>query len=417
MTAELIFIGTELLLGDIVNTNAVYISKLLALNGVDVLNQSVVGDNEKRLSESIKLALSRSDIIITTGGLGPTKDDITKETVAKLLDLPLETDEKTLQKIKSFFSVRNVEMSKTNEKQALIPRGAEIIENSNGTAPGCIIKKDNKLIIILPGPPREMKPMIDFAVMEHIAPKTERILVSHQIRFFGIGESLMAERAGDLLDSENPTVAPYAKEGEAFLRITAAGKTNDECEELMKPLIDEIQKRLGEYIYGIDVGSIEEATVELLKRNKLKVASAESLTGGLIAKRITDISGSSEIFECGVVSYSDNVKNNLLGVKKETLEEFKAVSSQTAKEMAEGIRKLSGADIGVSSTGIAGPNSDSSGKEAGTFFIGVSTESGTRVIEVRTGQKGSGCREFNRTVAASNALNEVRKTAIEIANQ
>lgn len=411
MIVELISVGTEILLGDIINTNAAYISKLMAACGANVLHQSTVGDNRKRLTEVIRLALSRSDIIILTGGLGPTDDDITTEVTAEVFNLRQSLDESLAEKIREYFKKRGRFMPESNLKQAMKPEGAIVIENNNGTAPGFIMEKGEKAAIILPGPPSEMKPMIDRVAEEYIAPKTGRVIVSHNIRTFGIGESDMAQRVKDLLDGENPTVAPYAKTGEALLRITASGDTKEECEAEIRPVIDEIESRIGEYIYGIDKENIEEATVELLKKKGLTVACAESLTGGLIAKRITDISGASEIFECGVVSYSNRIKNAVLGVKEKTLENFKAVSAETAAEMADGIRKLSGADIGVSATGIAGPGSDGSGKEAGLIYIGISSLRGTRTVRLTTGHSGESCREYNRTVAASNALDEVRKEA------
>ena len=414
MTVELISVGTEILLGDIVNTNAAYISRLMAVCGADVLHQNTVGDNRKRLSEVIRLALSRADIIILTGGLGPTDDDITTEVTSEVLGLKQQIDEDIVETIKSYFKKRNRFMPKTNLKQAMRPEGSKVIENNNGTAPGYLMEKDGKTVIILPGPPGEMKSMIDRVAKEYIAPKTGRVIVSHNVRTFGIGESDMAQRVSELFDNENPTVAPYAKTGEALLRVTASGKTKEECEALIAPVLDEIKEKIGGYIYGIDAENIEEATVEALKENALTVSCAESLTGGLIAKRITDIPGASEIFECGVVSYSNRIKGKLLGVNEKTLEEFKAVSFQTAAEMAEGIRKLSSSSIGVSATGIAGPDGDGTGKEAGLIYIGIASECGTRTVEIKTGHSGENCREYNRTVAASTALNEVRKEVIRL---
>ena len=414
MQVELIFVGTELLLGDILNTNAQYLSEKLAACGADVLRQSVVGDNEQRLTCAIEEALSRADAVITTGGLGPTEDDITKEAAAKAFGVELVEDESILEKINAYFKKKGVEMPPSNKKQALVPLGAEIIPNSNGTAPGFVLKKGEKTLIILPGPPREMQPMADEAIKRQIAPKTGSVILSKQIRTFGIGESAMAESVAELLQSKNPTVAPYAKSGEALLRITAKGKSKEECLALIEPVEKKIKQTLGDLVYGVDIDNIETAVVALLKEKKLTVATAESITGGLVAKRITDVPGASKVFGFGIVSYSNEAKKRVLSVEKETLEKYYAVSAQTAAQMAEGARKLSVADIAVSVTGIAGPESDESQKEAGTFFIGIASSLGTITTEVNTGQKGSSCREYNRTVAASCCLNEIRKEILKL---
>ena len=417
MTAELIFVGTELLLGDILNTNAQYISKKLAESGMTVLFQQVVGDNEERIKETVEAALERADLVITTGGLGPTADDLTKEVCADLLDLPLEEDPGIASKIEAYFRKKNIEMPGSNLKQALVPKGSVIIENENGTAPGFLIEKGGKKLLILPGPPREMKPMLESALKECLLPKKSGTIVSDFVRTFGIGESAMAEAVSDLLESENPTVAPYAKNGEALLRVTSRAETEEECETISRPIIDEIKRRLGKYIYGINAENIETAAVEILKEKGITVSTAESCTGGLLAKRITDVPGASEIFSHGVVTYSDEAKEELLSVEKSIIDEYFAVSKETAARMAERIRSISDADIGVSVTGLAGPDGDGSGNEVGTIYIGIASKRGTRVKELRTGQTGPGCREFNREVAASNALNEIRKEAIELYEQ
>ena len=416
MKCELVFVGTELLLGDILNTNAQYLSKKLAALGFDVLFQTVVGDNPQRLRSVLEEALSRSDIIITTGGLGPTKDDLTKEICASVFGLPLEMHEESLERIHEYFKEKNVPMPESNEKQALMPRGSVVFKNNNGTAPGCAMEKDNKHIIILPGPPREMHMMFEDSALPYLRRYSDCVIVSHSVRTFGIGESLMAEKAGELLDMENPTVAPYAKSGEALLRVTAKSKTEEEAQQLIDPVIKEIKSRLGSMVYGIDFGNMEQAVVTLLKERHLTAATAESCTGGLISKRLTDVPGASEVFGCGIVSYSNDVKEKILGVKREHLKKYGAVSEVVAASMARGVQKLSGADIGVSVTGIAGPASDDTNKPVGLVYIAVTDGESFRLKKLTTGHAEKDCRDYNRTVAASTALNEVRLFVLEKEN-
>ncbi len=409
MNCELISVGTELLLGDIVNTNAQYLSKRLADLGINVMFQHTVGDNEERLKAALEQALSKSDMVITTGGLGPTPDDLTKEVCAEYFSIPLEKNEESLKSIKEYFKSKNTPMAQSNEKQALLPVGAIILENKNGTAPGCIMEKNGKTIVVLPGPPREMKPMFENGVVPYLEKFTSGVIKSHSVRTFGIGESTMAEKVNDLFDGSNPTVAPYAKSGEALLRVTAKAQSEAEAEKLIAPVIDEIKNRLGNLVYGVDVQSIEEAVVALLKEKKLKLCTAESCTAGLIAKRITDISGASEVFECGIVSYSNKIKHEILGVEKEKLDTFGAVSPIVAVQMALGAKKVSGADIAVSVTGIAGPESDETGKPVGLIYIAVTDGKYVKVKKLLTGHsRGCDCRDYNRIIASSNAINEVR---------
>lgn len=412
MNCELISVGTEILLGDIVNTNAQFLSQQLAESGINVLFQCTVGDNRSRLLSVLRDAISRSDILILTGGLGPTPDDMTKEVCAEFFEKKLILHEPSLKKIEDFFALKNIPMPESNIKQALIPEGAVVLENDNGTAPGCIMEKDGSFIVILPGPPKEMIPMFLNSVKPWLCTLSHETILSHNIRTFGIGESSMTEAVSDLLESPNPTVAPYAKNGEALLRITAKAASEEEAEALMAPVIEEIKKRLGCFIYGIDVTSVEEAAVTLLKEKKLTVAFAESCTGGLCAKRITDISGASSVFHCGVVSYSNEIKNSLLGVSKENLERYGAVSSVVAAEMALGIRKAANADFGVSVTGMAGPSSDDPRIPVGRIYIAVTDGEKLWIKELNTGHSGKDCRDYNRFVSASNALNELRLCAL-----
>ncbi len=410
MNCELISVGTEILLGDILNTNVQYLSKALASIGIGVTHHSTVGDNTQRLIDTLDTAFKRCDTVILTGGLGPTPDDLTKETCAEYFGKKLYIDESILEEIESYFKLKNIQMPQSNKKQALVPEDSIILENHNGTAPGFIMKNQGKTIIILPGPPKEMVPMYRESVEPYLRQFTNEVILSKNIRTFGIGESAMSEKVADLLEGSNPTVAPYAKSGEALLRVTAKAKNEAEAAKLMAPVIDEIRLRLGNYIYGIDCESIEETVAKLLMEKGKTVAFAESCTGGLCAKRLTDISGASEIFHCGVVSYSNEIKHKVLGVKSETLQNYTAVSEQTAKEMAEGIRLISHADYGVSITGYAGPGNE---KEVGTIYIGVSSEKETRVMELLTGHRGDSCRDYNRHVAASNAFNQLRLAILQ----
>lgn len=409
MTCELISVGTEILLGDIVNTNAHFLSNELAALGIDVLFQHTVGDNEKRLTSTLELALSESDCVILTGGLGPTEDDITKEICAKYFGYPLEKDEDILKDIKSYFKEKSIDMPLSNEKQAYVPVPSLTLYNENGTAPGSILEKNGKIIIILPGPPKEMIPMFRKSVVPYLSKFTQGIIKSKNIRTFGIGESAMAEKVGHLLQMKNPTVAPYAKSGEALLRVTAKAKTEEEAEKLFAPVVKEIETTLSDYVYTTDQNSIEEVTVSLLKEKNLTLATAESCTAGLISKRITDISGASAVFSGSVVSYSNDVKLKVLSVREDHLKKYGAVSEAVAAEMALGAVKLLGTDLAVSITGIAGPLSDSTEKEVGLIYIAVTDGKNVSVKKLLTGhKKGDSCRDYNRFAGASNAINEVR---------
>lgn len=402
---ELISVGTEILLGDILNTDAQFLSIELARLGISVIHQSTVGDNRERLLAQLKEAADRSDIIILSGGLGPTPDDLTKEVCCEFFGKKMFLHEPTVEKIKTYFSTKGMEMAQNNLKQAMLPKDCVIFPNDNGTAPGMAIEKNGVHILVLPGPPRELKPMFRNCAVPYLMQFSDRIIVSHNIRTFGIGESLMAERVNDLFDAENPTVAPYAKDGEALLRVTAMARTKEEAENLCKPVINEIKNRLDGFVYGVDYTCIEEAVIEKLKEKHMKVATAESCTGGLIAKRITDIPGASEVFDCGIISYANEIKHRVLGVSEDDLNKYGAVSEPVARQMARGALKVSGADIAVSVTGIAGPDSDSTNKPVGLVYIGLADRDNVWVRELRTSRKD---RSYNRYVSASNALNMIR---------
>lgn len=373
MKAEILCVGTELLLGDIVNTNAQYLSKRLADLGISVYHQSVVGDNSERLKKEFQESFSRANIVITTGGLGPTPDDLTKETGAEYFNKELVLHKDTLNKLKShFIRTGKGELKGNNIKQAYFPKDSLILPNDHGTAPGCAIEEDGKLLIVLPGPPREMKPMFENSVVPLLKKYSKEILHSKVLRICGIGEGVMAEQISDIINSStNPTVAPYAKEWEVILRITAKSDTEENANKLIIPVENEIRRRLGMHIYGEGETSLEAVLAELLIKNNLTISTAESCTGGLIASKLVNYPGISSVFIEGAVTYSNDAKARRLGVKKETLELFGAVSEETAKEMAEGIAKTSETNIGISTTGIAGPDGGTDEKPIGLVYIGL----------------------------------------------
>ncbi|MBE6898542.1 MAG: competence/damage-inducible protein A, partial [Ruminococcaceae bacterium] len=371
-SAEILCIGTELLMGNTVNTNATYIAKGLAQNGINVYHQAVVGDNPQRLKESLDLAFSRSDIVITTGGLGPTYDDLSKETIAAWFGKELVLHEDSLRHIEDFFQRLGREMTANNRKQAMMPQDCTVFPNPNGTAPGCAIEKDGKVAFMLPGPPREMRPMFDNYVIPYLQKDSDTVLVSKMIHLFGIGESMLEHKLHDIMvESSNPTLAPYAKEGEVQLRVTARVHRDEDAEAILQPMMDKVSEIAGEFIYGIDIGDLQTAAVTRLKEKGLHVATAESCTGGYVSKRITEVDGASSVFDCGVCSYSNDIKEKVLGVSHDTLVAYGAVSEQTAREMAAGVRRLSGAEIGVSTTGIAGPGGGSPEKPVGLVYVAV----------------------------------------------
>ena len=376
--------------------------------GISVLHQTTVGDNPERLREALGIAASRNDIIITSGGLGPTPDDLTKEICCEFFSKKCVLHRESLERMSSYFASKGLEMTENNKKQAMLPTDCTVFPNDNGTAPGCAIEKNGKHILMLPGPPGELKPMFFNYAAKYLKRFSDKTIISHSIRTFGIGESAMAQKVNDLFDGSNPTLAPYAKNGEALLRVTAMAQSKEDAEKLCAPIIKEVSKRLDGLIYGIDVPNIETAVVNMLKEKHLKLATAESCTGGYIGKRITDIPGSSDVFECGIISYSNEIKANVLGVSRDDLQKYGAVSEQVAKQMAIGALKVSGADIAVSVTGIAGPGSDGTDKPVGLSYIGIAAKDFVYAKKLVTGKKNDGCREYNRYVSASNALNLVR---------
>ncbi|MGY0373748.1 competence/damage-inducible protein A [Clostridium sp. JNZ J1-5] len=372
MRAEILAVGTEILLGNIVNTNAQYIANRLAQLGIEVYHQSVVGDNEERLRQAYDLAFERAELVITTGGLGPTKDDLTKEVAFDYFGKRPILHERVLKDIEGFFEKLHMAMGENNKKQAYFPKDAIIMPNNNGTAPGCIIEENNKILAVLPGPPREMKAMFEESLVPYLMKFQDGVLHSKTLRIIGMGESKVAEVIEDIIDgSKNPTVAPYAKDGEVTLRITAKAKNDEEANKLILPVEGEIRSRLGMAVYGEGEISIEDVIGKMLVDNKLTIATAESCTGGLLAGTIINYPGISEVFKEGAITYTNESKMKRLKVKKDILDKFGAVSSQTAAEMAEGIAKMAGTDIGISTTGIAGPGGGSEEKPVGLVYVGL----------------------------------------------
>ena len=409
MKAELISIGTELLLGDIVNTNAQFLAKELATLGIDVYHQCVIGDNEERVLRAFKEAFDRCDIIITTGGLGPTQDDLTKELGAKYFNKKMILHEPSLEWIKKYLDIKDEEALEANKKQAYFPEGATILPNEKGTAPGAIISENNKTLIILPGPPKEMKSMFNNHVVKYLSDMTGEVIKSKTLRIFGIGESLMAKKINDIIqNSTNPTVAPYAKDYVVTLRVTAKEKNEEKCEALINPKCEEIKSILGEYIYGEGETSLDTVVAELLYKKKLSISTAESCTGGMVAATLISYPGISDVFKEGAVTYSNEAKMKRLGVKEETLNKFGAVSEETAREMAEGIAREAKTDIGISTTGIAGPGGGTEEKPVGLVYIGVCIKGNVIVEKFNF----TGDREAVRKKATMNALNILRKELI-----
>ena len=406
MRAEILAVGTELLLGDILNTNAQFLAQELANLGIELYYQTVVGDNPKRLRDTIFHAFSRADLVITTGGLGPTEDDLTKETAAEYFGERLVLDERALGRIRKYFERTGRTMTENNVKQAMVPeKNGIVLYNDNGTAPGIILEKNGKIIIMLPGPPRETVPMFQNQVRPYLAKKQEFTFVSRILRVAEVGESAMEDRVKDIIDAQtNPTIAPYAKDGEAILRVTAKARDEAEANRLIDPVAAALGERLGTAVYGEGETNLETVVAEQLLRKQLTLAVAESCTGGLIVSELVEYPGISAVLLEGCVTYSNEAKMRRLGVKAETLAKYGAVSEETAREMAEGIAKTSGAAIGLATTGVAGPES-SEGKPVGLVYIALSYHGKTQVKQCRFVGKRNKIRER----AAYTALNLLRK--------
>lgn len=402
-TAEILCVGTEILIGDIVNTNAAYLSRALASLGIAQYRQSVVGDNPARLQEAFAEARARADLVILSGGLGPTYDDLTKETVSAALGVPLVLHAESLARIKAYFKLRGRPYTDNNEKQAMIPQGAIVLQNDCGTAPGIYLADETvgKAVLWLPGPPSELVPMFETYALPILRAATDRVLVSHNVHLVGIGESraefLLRDR---MATAENPTIAPYCGEGEVRLRITAQAATLAEGEEMCAAVIAELQESaVAPYIYGVDT-DLASAVVAKLAACGKKVATAESCTGGLVAKLLTDVAGASAVTDGGVVAYANHIKTGLLGVCEESIAAYTEVSEQVAGEMARGVAKLYGADLAVSTTGYAGPGGGTAEHPVGTVCFGIYADGKVHTLTANF----SGNRARIRTYAAKRAL-------------
>jgi len=406
MNAELIHVGTELLLGDILNTNAQYLSKKLAELGINLYYQTVVGDNTDRLTQLLKLASKRSDLVIITGGLGPTQDDLTKESVCQFLNKSLILREDVLLKIKEMFKARNKKMPKNNVKQAMFPSDCMLLDNDMGTAPGLFIQSSNAGFYLLPGPPTEMKNMFTKQVMPLLEKQVGQTIYSKSLKVFGIGESMAEMLISDLLkDQSNPTIAPYAHPYGMEFRLTAKAPRKDLAKELLLPIEKEVRKRLGDNIFGIDAEELENAAFNRLKEKNFTISTAESCTGGLIASKLVNLDGASSVFLGSIVSYSNNLKNSLLDVPLDVLSSDGAVSEACAIKMAEGICKKTGSNVGISTTGVAGPTGGTLEKPVGLVYIGLSVNGETSVYK----HNFVGNRNSIRERAARQALDHLRR--------
>lgn len=411
MVVELISVGTEILLGNIVNTNAAYLAEKCAGLGLSCYYQTVVGDNEDRLFETLKTALSRSDIVILSGGLGPTQDDLTKETAAKVMGKELFMDQHSKKRIIEFFEKRNMDITDNNWKQAMMPKGAIIIDNENGTAPGVIMEENGKTVILLPGPPNELIPMFEKDIAPYLNEKTPDMIYSQTVKICGIGESKAEAMIEDLLKEQtNPTIAPYAKTGEVHLRVTAKAQDEKAAKKLCKPIVKELKSRFGEKVYSTQEDmTLEKAVVDLLLANHLTVATTESCTGGLLAARLINVPGVSEVFKAGYVTYSNKAKRKLVGVKKAQLLKYGAVSDVVAKEMAKGAAIFTKADVTVSVTGLAGPDGGTKEKPVGLVYIACNVKGNVEVKEYHF----SGSREKIRQYSVASALTLLRQCVLK----
>ena len=407
-TAEIIAVGTELLLGNIVNTNAQEISQALSGVGVNVFWHTVVGDNPERLRQALEIARKRADIILTTGGLGPTYDDLTKQTICETFDKPLVLREDVLETIRDYFA-RNVHltMPENNRQQAEFPEDCTIFANPVGTAPGCAFKADGVHVLMLPGPPFEMRTMLKDWALPYLRGLSSEVIVSHDIMTFGLGESHMEELMRDHISRmENPSLATYAKPSEVRLRATAKAADEKTAEAMLAPVVKETTEFLGDIVYGVDVTSLEAVCMAHLKEKGWTFATAESCTGGQIAARITALPGASNVYRGGVVSYWTDVKAGVLGVPRELLDTYGAVSEPCARSMAENARRITGADIGLSVTGVAGPDADERGNPVGLVYVGLASPEGTFCRKLGLGNRR---RDRIQDLSANHAFDMLRR--------
>ena len=403
---EIISVGTEILLGHITNTDARDVSEMLSQIGINVRYHTVVGDNPQRLADCVRIAKERADIIITTGGLGPTCDDLTKQILCQAFDVPLVENKAEVEALYDYIKGGR-QITPNNFVQALIPEGGTVFHNLWGTAPGCAFEKDGKVVVMVPGPPSECDPMFRECVIPYLKKLSEELIVSHAVRIFGIGESAVDDIFAEEMNAmTNPSMAPYAKECDCLLQVTAKARSEEEAEEMMAPVIAHVKEVLGDYVFGMDVESMEEAVLPLLREKGLTFAAAESCTGGEIAKRITDIPGASAVFAGGAVTYTNETKARLLGIDPALIQEKGAVSREVAADMAERVREITGADIGLGVTGLAGPDGDGV-HPVSTVFIAMAVEGETYVRETYMGVHRT--RSFIRRMAGNHAFDMMRR--------
>ena len=405
---EILSVGTELLLGSIANTDAQMLSQGLSELGLNVYWHTVVGDNPARARAAVEIAKGRADVIITTGGLGPTCDDLTKNVLAEAFGRKLTFHEPSAERIRAYFARTGRVMTENNLQQAMLPEGCTILDNDWGTAPGCAFETDGVHVVMLPGPPSECRPMFYERAVPYLRALSEGVICSAAIKLFGIGESAMEARLREQMNAmENPTLAPYAKEGECELRVTAKADTEDAARALLAPTVAQVREMFADKVYGVDVPSLEAAVLSLLKERGMTLGTAESITGGLIAKRVTDLAGASAAFRGGIVAYTNEVKRAVLGVGQELLDEYGAVSAPVAAAMAQGARRALGCDVALASTGVAGPDRDDRGNEVGTAFVAIAADGVCKVRELHLGARPM--RERLRTQTASHALDLARR--------
>lgn len=403
---EIISVGTELLLGHVTNTDARDISEMLSKIGINVKYHTVVGDNPERLRKCVETAKSRADIIITTGGLGPTCDDLTKQIIAEAFGLRLAENKAEREGLYDYIRYGK-KFTDNNFTQAMLPEGCTVFHNNCGTAPGCGFEKDGKIVVMIPGPPKECNAMFRESALPYLHKLSEELIVSHSVRIFGLGESSVDDIfAEEMNRMTNPTMAPYAKECDCLLQITAKAKSVDEAEKMIAPVMEHVMQRLGDVVYGVDVECIEESVIKLLREKNMTFSAAESCTGGELAKRFTDMPGASAFFKGGVVTYTNEAKAKLLGIDPALIEEKGAVSYEVAKAMAENVRALLGTDIGVGVTGLAGPDGDGV-HEVGTVFVSLAVEGETFVKELHMGAMRT--RSFIRRMAGNHIYDMMRR--------
>ena len=406
MKAEIIAVGTELLMGEILNSNSRDIARELYNLGIDVYHQSVVGDNLNRVSKELETAFERADLVITTGGLGPTRDDLTKEAAAHFLKREMILDEESIRHLEDFFGSRGLPLNEGNKRQAYFPEGAKIIPNENGTAPACIIEFDEKVLVILPGPPREVIPLMEKYIIPYLEKRTGKVFISDIINISGIGEGHMEEKIMDIIEAqENPTVAPYAKEHGLTLRVTASASTEQEARLLLEPVVKKICDRLGMDVYAIGDTTLEAVVASLLIEQNLSISVAESCSGGLLAGRLINYPGISKVFKEGFITYSNESKINTLGVDYKILSKYGAVSEEVAKQMAKGAADRAKSDVALSITGIAGPDGGTDEKPVGLVYIGLYLLGEVKVMKMDSW----GSRDNVRRRAVSQALDMLRR--------